>query len=244
MIKRVFAFRYAEGQPLDLMEDWYLDRHTQLAKQMPGIVRYVTYKSIPETGMDLFAAPQFYRWTEIWWENMESLREALSSPQREATLMDNLLPDGSSKFSFFRSAVVGQGTDILHPERNIVDDSPHRGKPAVKALFLFNYAEDLTLEEAEAWYSGQHTQIAKQMPGLMHYVTYRSLQSPAEPDPGFFRLTELWWEDIKSAEAGLNSPQGMKAAKDNIGPGRSIKLNASTSFHQGPVLVGFPIDII
>ena len=244
MIKRVFGFNYAEIQPMEEMEDWYLEQHTQIAKKMPGIVRYVTYKSIVETGMDFFPRPQFRRWTEIWWESMESLQEAIPSPQREATLKDNFLPDGSSKFSYFKSATIGEGADILNPERQPVDDAPLRGKPAVKGLFIFNYAPDLSLEESEDWYLGQHTQIAKRMPGLTNYVTYKSLDSSNDPEPGFLRLTELWWEDPESAKAGFNSKEGIEAAKDNIRQDRSFKLSADTSFHRGPVMVGFPIDIV
>lgn len=244
MIKRVFAFKYAEGQPVDEMEDWYLDQHTQLAKKMPGIVRYVTYKAISHTGMDMFPTPRFYRWTEIWWENIDSLGSAVSSKEREATLQDNNLPDGSSKFSYFRSATVGEGRDILNPDRKVVDDSLMRGKPAVKSLFIFNYAQDVPLEESEEWYFQQHTQVAKKMPGLMHYVTYKVLPSPTDSDPGFLRLTELWWEDIEAAKEALYSPAGVEAAKDNVRPDRKFKLNADTPFHKGPVMVGFPADIV
>lgn len=244
MIKRVFAFKYADGRPVDEMENWYLDQHTQLAKKMPGIVRYVTYKAVLHAGMDVFPSPQFYRWTEIWWDNMGSLERALQSPERNATLKDNILPDGSSRFSHFRSATVGEGADILHPQRTPVDDSPMRGKPAVKTLFIFNYHQDSTMADSEKWYFGQHTQIAKKMPGLLHYVTYKVITSPADSDPGFLRLTELWWEDLEAAKAGLYSPPGVDAAKDNVRPDRSFRLNTDTPFHKGPVLVGFGTDIV
>lgn len=244
MIKRVFAFKYADGHPVDEMEDWYLDRHTQLAKKMPGIIRYVTYKAIPHQDKNLFAQPKFFRWTEIWWESLESFKQAQSSPERDATLKDNLFPDGSEKFSYFRSAMVGEGLDILNPSREIVDDSPNRGKPAVKAIFAFKYPEDRPLGESEKWYLGKHTQIAKGMPGLMHYVTYKAIASPADPEPDFLRLTELWWEDAESAAAGLNSPTGMEAGKDGVRPDGVWKLNPVTAFQKGPVLVGFPVDIV
>ncbi len=244
MIKRVFAFKYAEGQPVDVMEHWYLDQHTQVAKKMPGIVRYVTYKAIPGTEMDIFPTPKFYRWTEIWWENIESLQRALVSKERQATLEDNLLPGGRSKFSYFRSATVGECTDILDPDRNNMDDTALRGKPAVKSLFIFNYAQDTPLEASERWYFQQHTQLARKMSGLMRYVTYKALASPADAEPGFFRLTELWWKDIEAAQEALYSPRGVETGKDNLRPDGSFKLNANTPFHKGPALVGFPVDIV
>ena len=72
----------------------------------------------------------------------------------------------------------------------------------IRWLNFINYSEDYSLEEAERWYLGYHTQEAKHQVGLMRYVTYKPIALPEEVLPVVPRwkqpnwVTELWYHDL------------------------------------------------
>lgn len=73
----VVALKYPEGASVEEAEKWYLQVHTQEAKKLPGLVRYVSYKAIPNSP----APSPWLRITELWYKDYEAWQKAtLGSP--------------------------------------------------------------------------------------------------------------------------------------------------------------------
>ena len=64
--------RYPEGVSLEDGEKWYLSVHTQEARQMPGLLRYISYKAVKDSPIKT----PWARMTELWFKDYEAFRKA------------------------------------------------------------------------------------------------------------------------------------------------------------------------
>ncbi len=77
---------------------------------------------------------------------------------------------------------------------------PVRREPTGNDLFrytyFFAYRQDVSWEDGEDWYLGHHTREGKQLPNLVHYVTWhrRPTVAPESSVLGLVRVTELCFE--------------------------------------------------
>ena len=73
------VFRYPEGVSLEDGERWYLDIHSQEAKEQPGLLRYVSHRAVEKPP---FPTP-WHRVSELWYENFDAWHRAvIDSPPR------------------------------------------------------------------------------------------------------------------------------------------------------------------
>lgn len=245
MLKKVFVFSYPEDIPFQESEDRYLDHHTQLAKKIPGIIKYVSYKSIHMPEVEQFNKPNFYRMSEIWWEDMNSLKATAGTPQVISVLKDNLRPDGTSRYVGMRDVTLEGEVNILRP------DAPFRetmnelsGQPTAKVVFAENYPPGVSREEGDEWYFGHHAPLAAKIPGLLRYVTYTTTRAPGDKEPSFYRYTEMWGRDLDAILAAVSSPEAQAALEDTIAPDSSPRLIMDTPFFGGPTVVGCEINVV
>ncbi len=245
MIKKVFAFNHPDEDPFEESESRYLDYHSQLAKKIPGIIKYVSYKSIHIPDVELLAKPGFFRLTEIWWESMDSLKATAGSPQVVSVLKDNFKPDGSPRAKDMRDVTLEGEVNLLKPEADFKETMNELGgQPTVKMAVAMNYPEGVSKEEMDEWYFGHHVPLAAKMPGLLRYVTYTSTRAPGDKEPSFYRYTELWWHDQEALLSAFASPQGQAVTEDTVAPDGSHRLIMDTPFFGGPVMLGFEINVV
>jgi len=247
MIKRIFLFNYRAELGVEAGENWYLEQHTQLAKKMPGIIKYVTYKGVSNTGRVYTPPPSFYRWTEIWWKDLDSVEKAMKSEAGKVTWKDNKWPTGGNKYGSFKSVTVADPIDLLEPSRNIETDrwlNEMSGRPAVKYVLTFNYPADVPLEEGEKWYLNGLVPLGKKMPGIIRYTTWKAIQLPGEKPPEFTRLTEVWFQDIEAWQRAMDSDESKASAKFNRRPDGSWMLNTHLSLLERPAVIGYEINIL
>jgi hypothetical protein len=62
--------------------------------------------------------------------------------------------------------------------------------------YAISYAPEISFADGEDWYLGHHTREGKQLPGMRHYKTWRTIRVPEEPGSPlkpnkWVRLTEL-----------------------------------------------------
>jgi hypothetical protein len=93
MIRWVYIFRYPDGVPFEEGERWYLGTHTQEAKKMHGLVRYVSWRLdaapawvVPEvknTHWTLEGLNKWHRMTELAFSDWEAFRDGaiVNAPQ-------------------------------------------------------------------------------------------------------------------------------------------------------------------
>jgi len=212
MIRFVHIFNYAEGVSIDDGEAWYLGEHVSQARKLPGVVRYRSWKQFdngipfPNAGVP---APfdQFVRRTELCFETLQEALDAVMGNPELWTSSENGVPG----FGEFECMFLEE-----EPEFNLLQDAPYqqykymtlplwwpKGRPEyddTAEIFIDSYClayrPDITIDTGEDWYLGHHTREGKQLPGMKHYKTWKTIRVPEDPnstlEPNkWFRLTEL-----------------------------------------------------
>ena len=192
MIRHVFIFEPAVS--LDVFDIWYFRHHAPECVRFfgPWLRRYETYraKQVPAE-VDRFN-PYRGRYTELWYDSVEAWREAApyTRPYTQA-------PWGGSN-SGLASAARPMATIIIPamPTDDFLrkkEPTPEE-RPFLRWVFLMRYPDGVALEDGEKWYLNVHTQEAKQMPGLLRYISYKAIKDSPIKTP-WVRMTELWFKD-------------------------------------------------
>ena len=105
MIKYVSIRKLKEGVDPEQYEKYYREKHLPLAKKMPG-VRKGTIAKLRDWGTQ--PAP-YYRMTELFFDDYESLEKCFSSPEGQAATNDLEL-----------QAMTGEGIKFIAEEEQII----------------------------------------------------------------------------------------------------------------------------
>ena len=212
MIRFVHFFNYAEGVSVEEGESWYLERHVPEARKLPGLVRYCSWRGIdPGIPYPGSGAPtpfdQFVRRSELIFEDLETGLKAVTA----ASDLWKPSAEGSPGFREFECMFLEQ-----EPQFNLLRDAPQqqykymtmpvwwpKGRPEADETaeifvdtYCLAYRDDVSVTDGEDWYLGHHTREGKQLPGMMHYQTWKAIPVPEDPgspiNPNkWYRLTEL-----------------------------------------------------
>ena len=212
MIRFVHCFNYPSGVSRADGEAWYLGEHVPQAKKLRGVVRYRSWPQVnvgipyPSSGAPT-PFDQFVRRTELCFENFE----AWQSAYRSAPELWTPAAPGKLGFGEFECMFLNE-----EPEFDLLRDAPQqqykymtlqlwwpKGRPVIdedEEIFIdsycFSYPPGISLVDGEDWYLGHHTREGKQLPGMKHYRTWRTIRvpeelgSPLKPNR-WVRLTEL-----------------------------------------------------
>jgi uncharacterized protein (TIGR02118 family) len=93
MVKAIFIASKKPGLTLGRFFDHWQSDHGRLAAKVPGLRRYVQNHAVPSVYADLGHTHD--GWSEVWFDDLPSLRAAVASPEWEA-----LREDGSNLFSY------------------------------------------------------------------------------------------------------------------------------------------------
>ena len=212
MIRFMHLFNYASGVPLDDGETWYVTDHVPQVRKLPGVVRYRSWRQVdmelpyPGPGVPT-PFDQFVRRSELCFGTLE---EALKAVMGNPALWEPS-QEGTPGFREFECMFLDE-----EPQYNLLRDAPPehykymtlplwwpRGRPQIdenEPIFIDSYCllyrPDLTFAQGEDWYLGHHTREGKQLPGMKHYRTWKTIHVPEEPglpvQPNrWARLTEL-----------------------------------------------------
>jgi uncharacterized protein (TIGR02118 family) len=92
MVKAIFIASKLPGLTLDEFFDHWENHHGRLGAKLPGLRRYVQNHAIPESYADPGRTHE--GWSELWFDDLLSLRTAVSSPEWKA-----LGEDGATLFA-------------------------------------------------------------------------------------------------------------------------------------------------
>ncbi len=175
---------------------WYYRIHNKeyVRKFGPWLRRYENYRAYdppPEAGR--FGAVGG-RVVELWYDSAETLKESRS----------------------LFAALTGAPFPVIRPADVIVPAVPTEdflGKeptPEEKAplrwLCVLRYPDGVSPEDGEKWYLKVYSEEAKKQPGLLKYVSYRTIQLTPDPKP-WHRVSELWYDDFAAwRKAVVESP--------------------------------------
>ncbi|HNO64829.1 MAG TPA: hypothetical protein PKK39_00640 [Tepidiformaceae bacterium] len=210
MIRFVHLFNYA----CDIAqgEQWYLETHVPAARALPGVIGFRSWRGF-DAGIP-YPSPgaptphdQFVRRSELQFEDAAAAVAAL----RAQPGIWSLAAGSEPGFREFECMLLPEA-----PQYDLLRDAPPQhykymtlplwwpsGAPEVDdsaEIFIDSYCiayrPDLTFATGEDWYIGHHTREGKQLPGMKHYRTWRTIpvaeNLPAPLDLNkWTRLTEL-----------------------------------------------------
>lgn len=82
----------------------------------------------------------------------------------------------------------------------------------IKLTVLYGHPE--SPEDFETYYREKHLPVAQVIPNLARLETARTMPSPSGGEPPYFRVAEMWFEDLATLGAALASEQGQVASAD------------------------------
>ena len=78
--------------------------------------------------------------------------------------------------------------------------------PILRWYQAMKYPDGVSEEDGEKWYLEVHSQEAKEQPGLLRYVSHRTVDDCPFPTP-WRRVNELWYEGVDAwRKAVIDSP--------------------------------------
>jgi len=199
MIKHVFIFEPTVN--MIEFDRWYFRFHGKEVPRFngPWLRRYETYRAYHAP----LAADRFNvkrgRYTELWYDNVEAFKEA--DPNRKPYTAPSFGWDGTGLRAGYITMVPARPTeDFLGKE-----PTPEE-RPILRWIIMFKYPDDVPLEKGEKWYLETFSQETKEQPGLLRFISYRTVPEPPIPTP-WHRLSELWYEDFTAWQnAVVDSP--------------------------------------
>lgn len=87
MIKLIYCITRKPDMPVEEFQRYWRETHGPIAGRIPGVRRYVQCHTLPE----LYAgdrAPAYDGAAELWFDDMEAMRAAMASPERDAAVED------------------------------------------------------------------------------------------------------------------------------------------------------------
>ncbi len=84
MVKIVALLNLKPGVDPDEFEKLYYQVHIPIVKKLPGLKKYIVSKVRPSKHHQV----PYYRMAELFFEDMDSMRNALSSPENKVQLGD------------------------------------------------------------------------------------------------------------------------------------------------------------
>ncbi len=89
-VKSLYCFNYRDDLNVEQAEYWNLNHHLPLAARNFNLVRYCTYSPANDLGID----HGFVRFTELCWQDVETMMNDFQSPRGKEVIEDNKTENG------------------------------------------------------------------------------------------------------------------------------------------------------
>lgn len=202
MIKHVFVFPI-RGNEVQFYR-WYYRFHSKECVRFfgPWLTRYEHYR-----GYD--APPEAEKYgvisggmTELWYRSVEDFIEA--DPLNRPYTMPERPPGEQQPTPAVQSAVTM--VPAMPTEDFLGKEPTPEEVPIMRWYQALKYPDGVSVEDGEKWYLEVHSQEAKEQPGLLRYVSHRTIENCPFPTP-WHRVNELWYQDIDAwRKAVIGSP--------------------------------------
>ncbi len=87
MIKLIYCITRKPGLSVDEFQRSWRETHAPIAARLPGLRRYVQCHTLPALYADE-SPPAYDGAAELWFDDLQSMREGLRSPEAEAARED------------------------------------------------------------------------------------------------------------------------------------------------------------
>ena len=192
MIKQVSFLKRRDDLSPEEFRDHWLNVHADVVRQLNGIVRYVQNHALePRSGFDGIA--------EVWFEDIESMRNVVDTPELAAIRSD--------EENFIDLNTMGT---VLTTEYLIKDREPPSADQKMMALVKGLLVDDPETFQSE--YRDQLGPLVAAVPGIDRYVQaharpgiYRTGRTPA-----YDAIASVWFSEVDA----LVSSREMQAVRD------------------------------
>jgi uncharacterized protein (TIGR02118 family) len=87
MVKLIYGITRKPGLSIAEFQRYWRETHAPIAARIPGVRRYVQCHVLPEL-YDGDNAPAYDGGAELWFDDLESMRQAMRSPEMQAARED------------------------------------------------------------------------------------------------------------------------------------------------------------
>ena len=89
MVKLIYVITRKEGLSVDEFQRHWRETHAPIAAKIPGVRRYVQCHTLPEL-YERGTPPPYDGAAELWWDDMDTFRAAIGTPEQLAAHEDEL----------------------------------------------------------------------------------------------------------------------------------------------------------
>lgn len=82
----------------------------------------------------------------------------------------------------------------------------------VKLTALFGHPENP--DAFEEYYANTHTPLVHKILNLQRFDQGKVIATPDGSEPPYYRVADLWFENMEQLQSSLGSPEGQEAAQD------------------------------
>jgi uncharacterized protein (TIGR02118 family) len=82
----------------------------------------------------------------------------------------------------------------------------------VKGTALFGHPDDP--DAFEEYYASTHVLLVEKIPNVQRFEAARIVATPDGSEPPYYRIGELYFEDVEQMQAGLASEEGQAVTAD------------------------------
>jgi uncharacterized protein (TIGR02118 family) len=175
-----------------------------MARTLPGIRKAAIGRLIDWGDQP---AP-FYRMTELYWNDVDSLLKAFASPEGQATVKDQL--KGKELTSDYIEFLADEEQIIPLPKTGEVQ---FPGRKMVKYVSIRKLKEGVTPEQYEKYYWEVHIPLSWKIPNVRKATGGRGLPWGDEPAL-YYRISEVYFDDYETLIKSFASPEAQPAAID------------------------------
>jgi uncharacterized protein (TIGR02118 family) len=197
-MRTLFALFDFKSTDLAAEEQNYSDTHIRLARELPGLRAYITGKMLGSKNNPA----AYYRAATLNFDDADALRFAM----RDSPAGKPLTDDGVEHLTNVR---------WVHADSEVI--VPFDAKPGTKCMLMvaeFNLKlNGGDYAAAEARYLDCHTQIARRLPGLRHYMVGRVV-AKLGADPERPRVAFLAFDNAEAGREAYRSPVGQELTAD------------------------------
>jgi uncharacterized protein (TIGR02118 family) len=201
MVKVLTLLKRKAGMPVEEFQRYWLDRHPEVVKRLPGVRRYVQSHTVASSYAK--GQPAYDGLAEVWADDTAALRAMTRSPANAAVVADEA--------RFLDRAAT---TFLLTEERVIVEGTP--GPDAVKAVEFLSRRPSSSVEEFRRHWHERHAPILARIPGRRRAVLSAPRASAYEAGrvPVHDGVTSLWFDSADALRSAAASPDYAAAVAD------------------------------
>ena len=232
------ALRHPANRSLEDFHHYWGESHGPLFANTGDLRGYVQHLTLPEAygGQP---APTFDGVSMFWYDDLDSMGVATNDPEvlslmegisgvphapadpappeadpREVALLRAVLRDDAQLFDRSTTWPMHHKRASVAAYERVIVDGP-TSPEMVKAIFMASKLPGLTLVEFFAHWEHVHGPLAARVPGLRHYDQYHAVpEGYAAGMNTHDGWSELWFDDVSSLRAAVESPEWQALAED------------------------------